>query len=107
MTDSAVNHSYPIREFDVRPEDFPDASPTTFLPPHMYIDAWLYDAEQRHVFAKNWQLVADNAQLTEPGDYLADTIGTQPIIIVRDKSRLRCFANVCRHRGETTQQDSG
>ncbi|UWZ39514.1 aromatic ring-hydroxylating dioxygenase subunit alpha [Dactylosporangium roseum] len=92
----------------MRPEDFPDASPTTFLPPHMYVDAWVYDAEQRHVFAKSWQLVADVGQLTAPGDYLADTIGTQPIIIVRDKQlRLRCFANVCRHRGCTLLEGRG
>ena len=99
---------FPFREFHVRPEDFPDASPTSFLPPFMYFEPWVLDAERRDVFPTSWTLVGDVSGLTEPGDFLTETVDQQPLLVLRDGTgRLRCFANVCRHRGCTLLEGRG
>lgn len=89
----------PFREIDVRPEDFPDAPPTSFLPPYMYVDPWVHTVEQRDVFPRTWQPVATTEKLVGPGDYITERVGDQPVMVLRDADgALRCFANACRHR---------
>lgn len=78
------------------------------LSPSMYFDTRVLDAERRHVFESSWTLVNDVTDLTDAGDYLAEFVGEQPVLILRDDDgRLRCFSNVCRHRGCTLVEGSG
>ncbi len=60
--------------------------------------AWL-EAEQRHVFAASWQLVAHAGDLENAGDHVVCDIAGKPVIVVRQESgELHAFYNVCRHR---------
>lgn len=69
------------------------------LPAPTYSDpAWLA-REQRAVFARSWQLVADTARVAGAGDHVLAEIAGVPLVIVRDDDgELRALHNVCRHR---------
>lgn len=81
------------------PLDVPAAG--TNLPPRAFTSAAVFDIEQRAIFARSWVHVCDAVDLPAPGSYVAATIGTTPVIVLRDPktSELRAFLNACRHRG--------
>lgn len=64
----------------------------------LYRDPSVYEQERRCIFARSWQLIGHEAQLSEPGQWLAATIAGYPGIAVRGEDRIRAFHNVCRHR---------
>jgi choline monooxygenase len=66
-------------------------------PASWYIDAEVAALEAEAVFGTTWQLVAREAQLSSPGDFVTTEIAREPIVVVRDADRLRAFYNVCRH----------
>ncbi|KLD64942.1 aromatic ring-hydroxylating oxygenase subunit alpha [Dyella japonica] len=69
------------------------------LDPKYYFGEPMLAMEQRAVFARSWQLVAQQDQLTGPGDHVVEHIGGVPVLIVRGQDGvLRAFPNVCRHR---------
>ena len=69
------------------------------LPARYYFGEDMLAMEQRAVFARSWQLVAQHAQLAEPGDHVVERIGDVPVIVVRGQDGvLHAFPNVCRHR---------
>lgn len=69
------------------------------LPASLYRDPALYETERRRIFARTWQLVGHEAQLPEPGSWLAAAIAGFPLIVVRGSDEcIRAFHNVCRHR---------
>jgi Rieske 2Fe-2S family protein len=62
------------------------------------------DAVFRHdmdtVFMRHWLCLGHESQVTKPGDFLTHNIGSESVIVVRDREGVvRAFANVCRHRG--------
>lgn len=69
------------------------------LPVAPYLQPERLEAERR-LFRQLPMLVGHASQLAEPGDYLThDATGT-PLLLCRTASgELRCFLNVCRHRG--------
>lgn len=74
----------------------------SFIAPRYYFDDDVFAAELDRVFPRSWQLVGDVSGLVDTGDYLTEELGGQPVVVVRDQTgTLRCFANVCRHRGCT------
>jgi len=73
----------------------------TNLPPRAFTSPGVFELEQRAIFARSWVHVCDAIDLPTPGSYVATTIGTTPVIVLRDPktSELRGFLNACRHRG--------
>src|SRR5260221_4707491 len=70
------------------------------LPADWYTDPADFAREQRRIFRRAWQYIALTEDLPRPGDFITRTIGSAPIVILRDADgELRAFANVCRHRG--------
>ena len=70
------------------------------LPQAFYTDPDLYEFDVSAVFTRSWLLIGFEAELPDPGSYLAVTIGRNPIVIVRGRDRVvRAFHNTCRHRG--------
>src|SRR5437763_14900010 len=56
--------------------------------------------ELQNVFARQWALIGHQSQLAKPGDYfLAEIAGESRIIAKDQRSTIRAFYNVCRHRG--------
>ncbi len=78
------------------------------IPPACYADPALLEPERKGVFRSGWIAIGLASGWPEPGDYSALTIDAVPTIVIRDKqSRLRSFANSCRHRGSTLLEGSG
>ncbi len=75
----------------------------------IYTDPRVFEAEMARIFARTWVYVAHESEIPEPGDYKTVTLGTQPIIVVRDKERrIRVLFNRCRHRGASVcQREAG
>lgn len=76
----------------------PDA-PAISLPPSAFTSPELYHLELERIFQRSWIMVARAASLAEPGDYLATTIGGEPMLLTRAESgRLHAMSPICRHR---------
>jgi len=69
------------------------------MPPEMYSSEEVFELEQERIFSQQWLCAGRVGSIPNPGDYLTYSIGTQPIMIVRQKDQsVLAFANVCRHR---------
>src|SRR6266513_5962630 len=70
------------------------------LPQKYFISPDVFAEEQESIFSKEWLLVGHQSQIPKPGDYFLATITGESVIVTRDqKSQVRGFYNVCRHRG--------
>ncbi|MES2494745.1 MAG: aromatic ring-hydroxylating dioxygenase subunit alpha [Pseudomonadota bacterium] len=70
------------------------------LPQPFYLDADLFAYDMEAIFHRSWLLVGFEAELKEPGNYMALTIGRSPILLIRQKDgAIGGFFNSCRHRG--------
>ena len=80
----------------------------SFMDPAGYFSQKLFDLEMRVVYPRSWVFVGDLSQLRSPGDYVTETIGTEPVMVVRGRDGdLRAFVNVCPHRASTLVEGSG
>lgn len=80
--------------------------PTTFqagaktLPQHYFVSPEIFAEELQKIFASNWVLVGHQSQLAKPGDYFLAEVAGESLIVTKDqRSTIRSFYNVCRHRG--------
>src|SRR5437899_1594623 len=77
------------------------------LPQKYFIATELFAAEQKNIFSKEWLLVGHQSQLKKSGGFFLVTIAGESLIVVRDqKSEIRAFYNVCRHRGTRLKEDA-
>jgi benzoate/toluate 1,2-dioxygenase alpha subunit len=66
----------------------------------LYIDPDLFALEQMHFFANTWNYVGHDSQLPNPGDWIRNEIGGQPLIVVRHgDGSVRVLMNRCAHKG--------
>jgi choline monooxygenase len=69
------------------------------LSARFYTDPRVAALDAVAVFARSWQLVCHQSQLSGVGDHVVTTIAGLPLLIVRsDEATIRAFHNVCRHR---------
>jgi len=70
------------------------------LPSSWYFDASHNALELQRVWYRNWVYLCRADSLAESGSFRTFTIGTQPVLLLRDETGvLRAFYNTCRHRG--------
>src|SRR5438477_11692036 len=70
------------------------------LPQPFYTDPDLYAFDVSAIFGRSWLMIGFEAELPDPGSYMATTIGRNPIVVVRGRDgEIRAFHNTCRHRG--------
>jgi glycine betaine catabolism A len=70
------------------------------LPRAAYVDAAVFEWEQRNFFDRDWACVARSEDVAEPGDQRAESLGSAGVLLTRGQDGvLRAFANVCSHRG--------
>ena len=70
------------------------------IPSAWYVHPDYHSIDRNYVFARSWQYVGSSKQLAEHGAYISDIIGSNPVIISRDKDgSLKAYYNVCKHRG--------
>ena len=80
----------------------------TTLIPAAYCDAEFFTLEQKQVFARNWNVAATAAAVSQPGDIAVAEVAGQSVLVTRDESgQLRAFHNVCRHRGTRLCAENG
>ncbi len=79
---------------------------TAALPASRYTDPAVFEHEQRSIFSASWQFVGMIEEVARPGDFFTADAGRLPVLVVRDDSSLRAFANVCRHRGSVLVQEA-
>lgn len=94
--------------------DVTQTHPTT-LPAEWYVSERIYALEGKHVFRRNWFLLARATQFQETGDYVVGDVWGLSVIVIRNRDGgLAGFLNCCRHRagrllldGEGTCLDKG
>ena len=78
------------------------------VPSSHYTDPEHLQRERERVFGRAWIVVATEAELARPGDFVVfDELG-ESMIAVRDESgRIRVLHNSCRHRGSRMLEGCG
>src|SRR4029453_17433744 len=77
---------------------FPRGAKT--LPQRYFVSPDIFAQELEKIFAASWVLVGHQTQLAKSGDFfLADVAGESLIVTKDQRSTIRAFYNVCRHRG--------
>ena len=70
------------------------------LPREYFVSPDVWEAEQERIFGRSWLLAGHVSRLREPGSYFVHEIGSESVLVVRDKTGdVRAFHNHCRHRG--------
>ena len=60
----------------------------------------VFAADLAHIQHRHWVFAGYAFQIPKPGNYFTYQVGTESIIVVRDRAgEIRAFHNVCRHRG--------
>jgi len=91
--------------FHTTTETFLDAAKS--LPQKYFVSPDIFAREQAEIFSKQWLLVGHESHLKKSGDFFLATIAGESLIVLRDqKSEVRAFYNVCRHRGTRLKEDS-
>lgn len=68
----------------------------------LYTSETLFRLELERIFSKTWVWVAHTSEIPESGSFKTTEIGTQPVIVVRDrKGNVHTLLNRCRHRAAT------
>ncbi|MBL0029194.1 MAG: aromatic ring-hydroxylating dioxygenase subunit alpha [Rhodanobacteraceae bacterium] len=72
---------------------------STALAARFYSDTSVIAVERDHIFARSWQLIAGDSQLSGAGDHVIAEIADVPVLIVRgNDGELRGFVTICKHR---------
>jgi Rieske 2Fe-2S family protein len=83
------------------------ASGPKSLPQKYFVSPDIFAKERSEIFSNEWLLVGHQSQLKKSGDFFLATIAGESLIVVRDqKSEVRGFYNVCRHRGARLKEDA-
>src|SRR5262245_54569759 len=70
------------------------------LPQRHLVSPEIFAEELQKIFATNWVLVGHQSQLAELGDYFLAEVAGESLIVAKDqRSTIRAFYNVGRHRG--------
>ncbi|MBT9287875.1 aromatic ring-hydroxylating dioxygenase subunit alpha [Prosthecodimorpha staleyi] len=66
----------------------------------LYVDQELFELEMEHLFANTWVYVGHDSQIPNAGDYYGTTVGTQPVLMVRNgNGDVNVLYNRCPHKG--------
>jgi Rieske 2Fe-2S family protein len=77
-----------------------DRRPGHTLPQELYTSNEAFAFDVQAVFTQGWVLAGLACELGSPGAALGVSIGTSPVVILRDRAgEIRGFHNSCRHRG--------
>ena len=73
---------------------------TEIIPKERYTSVEFMQLEWDKIWTKTWLLGCREDQIPEPGDFICTNIGSESVILVRQKNdEIKAFHNVCMHRG--------
>jgi len=65
-----------------------------------YTNPAVFDAEMDRIFRQSWVYVGHDSEIPRTGDYKTTTMGTEPVVLVRDADgAAQVLINRCGHRG--------
>jgi len=68
----------------------------------VYTDPEIFRLEMGRIFGRAWIYLAHDSELKSPGDYVVRHIGTQAVVVTRDRDgAVKGIFNRCAHRGAT------
>ena len=68
----------------------------------VYTDPAIFNLEMEQVFGRAWLYLAHESELPSVGDYVVRHMGTQAVVLTRDKGgTVQTIFNRCAHRGAT------
>ena len=77
------------------------------LPGPFFLSRDVYAQETRRIFQRHWICVGRSSEIPQSGNYLTQELDGERFILVRDdQNRVRCFYDVCRHRGARISEGS-
>jgi Rieske 2Fe-2S family protein len=77
------------------------------LPQRYFVSPGVLAEEEEKIFLRQWLLVGHQSQIAQAGDYFVAEVADESLIIARDqRSTIRGFYNVCRHRGTRLCEDA-
>jgi len=78
------------------------------LPGRAYYDPSFYEAERKHIFASGWVGVGFASDIPNIGDVVPVSVAGYELILVRVRDgSIKCYHNICRHRGMKLVKDKG
>ncbi|MEM6679223.1 MAG: aromatic ring-hydroxylating dioxygenase subunit alpha [Pseudomonadota bacterium] len=96
----------PARDVDGMLREMGDAE--RGLPGVLYANDAVFRCEAETLLATEWMPIGRADEIPDPGDYLTAELLGEPLVIVRgDDGVVRCFSNICRHRGALIASGSG
>lgn len=67
---------------------------------NIYSDQTFFAQEREKIFNTRWLLVCHESELSVKGQYFTFNVGGEPLFIIRSfDNQIRCFFNICVHRG--------
>lgn len=83
-------------------------APAVALPARYYTDPGIFAQARERILLRSWHYVCHATSVPEPGDYYAFTLLDQDLFVARGRDgALRCFYNVCQHRGHSLVEGTG
>ena len=75
----------------------------------VYLDPEIFELEMKRIWGRAWIYVGHESQVRKPGDFITTTIGTEPVVMARDKTgAVHVMINRCGHKGaKVVAQASG
>lgn len=70
-----------------------------------YLDPDIYNYEMTKFWPINWLFAGYAYQLSNVGSYFTYQMGSNSVIIIRNRDGIQAFHNVCRHRGSKLLDD--
>jgi phenylpropionate dioxygenase-like ring-hydroxylating dioxygenase large terminal subunit len=67
----------------------------------LYVNPEIFEMEMEQIFQRCWLFLGHESQIPNPGDFVVTRMGTEEVIMVRDRkdNQIRAFLNSCAHRG--------
>jgi phenylpropionate dioxygenase-like ring-hydroxylating dioxygenase large terminal subunit len=67
----------------------------------LYTNDDIFQQELEQIYGRCWLFLGHESQLPNPGDFVVTRMGTEEILMVRDRKskQIRAFLNSCAHRG--------
>lgn len=80
-----------------------DITKASTIDKSVYLDNVIFEKIKNKIFPKTWQFAGSKTQLENYGDCLpfefVEDFIKEPMLLVKDKEKIKCLSNVCTHRG--------